>query len=112
MFRAEWHDSRLRHENPVPCRAALDQIWTPELQLLNLRSVKRIREPELSVFPDGSVRFLVRSLGDFSFRANLSDFPFDKQELSFNIVSVANSKFTQPLLAETARDTASSSDSY
>ena len=87
VFRAEWHDSRLRHGNPMLCRAAMDQIWTPDLQLLNLRTVKRIREPELSVFPDGSVRFLVRSFGDFSFRANLSDFPFDKQELSFNIVS-------------------------
>lgn len=91
MFRAGWHDPRLRHGNPVACRAAMDQIWTPVLQLLNRRSVERIREPELSVFPDGNVLFLVRAFGDFSFRADLSDFPFDQQELSFNIVSTYES---------------------
>jgi hypothetical protein len=69
----------------------MDQIWTPVLQLLNRRSVERIREPELSVFPDGNVLFLVRSFGNFSFRADLSDFPFDQQELSFNIVSTYES---------------------
>jgi hypothetical protein len=91
LFRAEWHDPRLAHGNKLPCRADLDQIWTPSLQLLNRRSVERIREPELSVFPDGSVLFLIRSFGDFSFRADLSNFPFDKQELSFNIVSTYSS---------------------
>jgi hypothetical protein len=91
LFRAEWHDPRLRHGNPVACRAAMDQIWTPVLQLLNRRSVEQLREPELSVFPNGNVLFLVRSFGEFSFRADLSDFPFDQQELSFNIVSTYES---------------------
>jgi hypothetical protein len=91
LFRAEWYDPRLRHGNPVACRADMDQIWTPVLQLLNRRSVNQIREPELAVAPDGNVLFLVRSFGEFSFRADLSDFPFDQQELSFNIVSTYNS---------------------
>jgi hypothetical protein len=87
LFRAEWHDPRLRHSDPVACQAANGQIWTPVLQLLNRRSVERIREPELSVSPEGDVVFLLRSFGKFSFRADLSDFPFDQQSLSFNIVS-------------------------
>jgi hypothetical protein len=87
VFRAEWQDQRLAHNDPVACSASLDQIWTPVMQLLNRRSVEQIRQPELSVFPDGSVLFLLRSFGDYSFRANLTDFPFDSQKLSFNIVS-------------------------
>ena len=87
VFRAEWHDPRLRHDHSVPCRADLDEIWTPALQLLNRRSVESIRAPELLVSQDGSVVFRVRSFGEFSFRADLSNFPFDEQELSFKIVS-------------------------
>ena len=87
VFRAEWQDPRLRHEQAVACRALGDQIWTPVLQTLNRRSAERIRAPELSVQPDGKVLFLVRTLGEFSFRADLSNFPFDEQELSFKIVS-------------------------
>ena len=87
LFRAEWHDPRLRHDHPVSCRAGMDQIWTPVIQLLNRRTVEAIRKPELSVFPDGSVLFLLRSFGEYSFRADLTDFPFDAQKLSFNIVS-------------------------
>ena len=87
LFRAEWQDPRLRHDSPVACSASPHQIWTPVMQVLNRRTVEQIRKPELSVFPDGSVLFLLRSYGEFSFRADLSDFPFDRQELSFAIVS-------------------------
>ena len=102
VFRAEWNDPRLQHDGLTACAARIGQIWTPVLQLLNRRSIERIREPELSVAPDGSVLFLLRSLGEFSFRADLSDFPFDGQELSFNIVSTYSPKevrlFTRPEL--------------
>ncbi|MEP4485220.1 MAG: hypothetical protein ABJ013_06310 [Halioglobus sp.] len=87
VFRAEWQDPRLRHELEVPCRAEVDEIWTPVLQLLNQRSLESIRAPELLVSPDGSVVSGVRAFGEFSYRADLSNFPFDKQELSFKIVS-------------------------
>ena len=59
------------------------QIWTPQLQLLNRRKVDRVNEPELVVAPDGRVRQVVRAYGDFSFQADLTDFPFDEQELHF-----------------------------
>lgn len=87
LFRAEWQDPRLRHDGPVACSASAHQIWTPVMQVLNRRTVEQIRKPELSVLPDGSVLFLLRSYGEFSFRADLSDFPFDRQTLSFVIVS-------------------------
>lgn len=87
VFRAEWSDPRLRHNQVVACRPANDQIWTPMLQVLNRRSAELIRAPELSVQQDGTVIFLVRTLGEFSFRADLSNFPFDEQALSFKIVT-------------------------
>jgi hypothetical protein len=90
LFRADWRDLRLAHTGPAPCTVAAGQIWTPLLQLLNRRHVERIREPELSVAADGNVTLLIRSYGEFSFKADLSNFPFDRQELSFNIVSTHN----------------------
>jgi hypothetical protein len=57
------------------------------LQLLNRRRIERIREPEVLVSPNGDVAFILRSYGDFSFRADLTDFPFDEQQLGFQIVS-------------------------
>lgn len=87
FFRADWHDPRLAHTDAVPCLAQPGQIWTPVLQLLNRREVQRIREPELTVSPDGGVTLLMRAYGEFSFHADLSDFPFDQQELMFKIVS-------------------------
>jgi hypothetical protein len=87
MFRADWRDPRLVHPGPEACRATPLAVWTPDLQLLNLRSVQRLRDPELTVTTDGVVTYLLRSFGDFSFHARLSDFPFDEQELGFYIVS-------------------------
>lgn len=87
LFRAEWQDPRLAHDGMEACQADIGKIWTPVLQLLNRRSVERIREPQLAVSPGGAVIFLLRSYGDFSFRADLTDFPFDRQELAFRIVS-------------------------
>jgi hypothetical protein len=87
FFRANWHDPRLAHSGEAPCAVGTQPLWTPVFQLLNRRHVERIRPPELSVAPDGTVTFILRSFGEYSFRADLTDFPFDHQQLSFNIVS-------------------------
>jgi len=87
FLRAEWTDRRLAHGGAIPCSVDSSQIWTPQLQLLNRRKVDRVNEPELVVAPDGRVRQVVRAYGDFSFQADLTDFPFDEQELHFALVA-------------------------
>jgi hypothetical protein len=86
-FRAEWTDPRLAHGGAQRCSVAPAMIWTPRLQLLNRRSVERITEPDLVVAPDGRVRQTLRAYGDFSFQADLTDFPFDRQALYFAVVA-------------------------
>jgi hypothetical protein len=92
VFRAEWHDPRLAHSGAVPCSVRPGQIWDPVFQLLNRRSVDQIRPPELTVSPNGLVNFFLRSYGEYSFKADLSDFPFDRQELIFKVVSTYESE--------------------
>lgn len=87
LFRADWRDPRLAHGGTVACSVGMDQVWTPVLQLLNRRKIERIRDPALSVAADGQVTLTLRSYGEFSFRADLTDFPFDRQQLVFKVVS-------------------------
>ena len=87
FVRAEWMDSRLAHGGMTACIAAPHQIWTPELKLLNRRHIDRADPPVLSVAPDGRVTKAVRAFGEFTFREDLSDFPFDHQELYYTLVS-------------------------
>jgi hypothetical protein len=86
-FRAEWRDPRLAHGGPEPCTAAAEEVWNPGLQLLNRRVLDRVKQPPLLVATDGTVRQVVRAFGDFSFRSNLADFPFDRQQLGFVLLS-------------------------
>lgn len=88
FMRIEWRDPRLAHAGSTPCSVGLRDVWWPELQLMNRRTVQNVGEARPLVLPDGTVTLLLRGFGEFSFRADLADFPFDNQELVFNIVSV------------------------
>lgn len=88
FIRIEWPDPRLAHAGESACTVGLGDVWWPELQLMNRRTVQNVREVRPLVFPDGTVSLLLRGFGEFSFRADLSDFPFDEQELVFDILSV------------------------
>jgi hypothetical protein len=87
FFRVEWLDARMAHRGPEPCSAALEQVWNPQLQLLNRRVVDKVQQPDLVIFPNGTVRQVVRAYGDFSFRADLTNFPFDQQQVGFTLIS-------------------------
>jgi gamma-aminobutyric acid receptor subunit beta len=87
FIRAEWIDSRLAHSGLIPCTVDDALIWTPGLMLLNRRALERVYDPELSVAPNGRVIKVLRAYGEFTFQADLSDFPFDHQELYFTLIS-------------------------
>ena len=71
---------------------SLSEIWHPDLQILNRRSVENVRQTEPLVRTDGRVLMTLRGFGEFSFRADLTDFPFDQQILPFYIVSAYSDK--------------------
>ena len=87
VFRAEWSDPRLAHSAPVPCLATELQVWTPQIQSLNLRVIVQSHPREIRVSPTGEVVMFMRGFGEFSFPADLADFPFDQQRLPFVLIS-------------------------
>ncbi len=88
FIRVQWSDPRLAHDGSSQCSVSLEDIWWPDLRVMNRRTVENVRAIQPTVLPDGTVTLLVRGFGDYSFRADLSDFPFDEQWLSFDILSV------------------------
>ncbi len=88
FIRIEWRDPRLAHAGDTPCSVGLGEVWWPELQIMNRRTVQNVREVQPLVSSDGTIGMLLRGFGEFSFNADLSDFPFDAQALSFEILSV------------------------
>ena len=88
FVRVEWDDHRLAHADSSPCSARIADIWWPDLQLMNRRALQSVREPAPQVRGDGRVSMLLRGIGDFSYRADLADFPFDEQTLSIDLLSV------------------------
>ncbi len=88
FIRIEWTDPRLAHAAETPCTVTIGDVWWPELQVMNRRAVQNIREVRPLVASDGTVSIVMRGFGEFSFNADLTDFPFDTQRLGFDILSV------------------------
>lgn len=84
---AHWQDSRLTHGGRSACTIDGLLIWTPGLKFGNRRSLERLSAPELKVEPGGRVTRTVRAYGDFTFREDLSNFPFDHQDVHFTILA-------------------------
>ncbi len=87
FVRAQWRDPRLAHTGDTHCTMAMGTFWWPQLQMMNRRSVQNVREVPPQVMPDGTVMMVLRGFGEFGFRANLEDFPFDTQPLGFDLLS-------------------------
>lgn len=87
FFRADWKDPRLTHGGPEKCSLNRGDIWSPGLRMLNRRTLQSDLPSTIEVFPDGTVSQSLRGFGDFSFRADLRNFPFDQQELGFRLIA-------------------------
>ena len=85
-FVARWEDPRLAHDGDNPVAVALDEIWYPRLQILNQQRVQKTFADEAIVFPSGEVVYAQRFWGNFSQPLELHEFPFDRQDLAFQLV--------------------------
>jgi len=86
-----WRDPRLTAEilgySLEGCRINPDRIWSPRLQVLNLRNVK-FPLSEVEVDSNGGVVRRIRIIGEFGMPMDLRDYPFDQQDLKITFVSL------------------------
>jgi hypothetical protein len=97
-LRLSWLDLRLRYpaeEAPIGYRewrgeavtARLAAIWSPAVDLANLRGEPTRQSRSLRLYPDGRVELLRRVTGVFGSPLDVERFPFDRQQLRVELVS-------------------------
>lgn len=90
-----WHDPRLVNKD-LPdgetCQYHLDDIWSPQLTILNQRAITTDLRQMMIVNNKGMVRYLQRVHGTLRIPMDLQYFPFDKQKIPIQILSLQHPK--------------------
>ncbi len=87
-FIFRWHDPRLAHEGPGSIIRPLREVWNPRIQFGNQQKVFKTLPEEVSISPEGEVKYLQRVWGSFSQPLKLESYPFDRQSLSVQVMGV------------------------
>jgi hypothetical protein len=88
FFHATWHDRRWVGKVDKPTNMPLDEVWNPNLQIINQQRLWITFPPLVTVYSDGRVVYLQRVWGDFSQPMNLRSFPLDKQLFEIRVTAV------------------------
>ena len=84
----EWKDARLARDDAAEVRRlGLSQVWNPNLQILNEKSLAAQFPQVVSVTRDGTVTYKQRFIGTFTIPLHLANFPFDSHRLPISIVA-------------------------
>jgi hypothetical protein len=87
-----WNDPRLsaksRGSSLEECNLKLDEIWHPELRVMNQGKFWNVSESDIRVDSEGNVLIFHRLRGDLSTQLDIRDFPFDSQVLPIKVLSL------------------------
>jgi len=83
-----WRDSSLAHDGPGPISMPLDDIWFPNVQILNQQKLVSTLPRAVEIHPDGEVTYRQRVWGSFSQPLDLRLFPFDTQRLQVTLANI------------------------
>ena len=82
----QWLDPRLanslRGEASVACPLPLDRMWSPRVQVVNLRSTRKLYEDITLVDGEGVVSLIRREMLEVAVPLDYREFPFDAHSLS------------------------------
>ena len=84
---ARWHDSELAGRFEETRTLNIEEVWHPNLLIVNQRSTNRSLPEVVRVDPDGNVQYSQRFTGHFSAFMDLRDFPLDRQEFEIWVVA-------------------------
>lgn len=84
---AEWNDPRLIEDIDYIRVMDADDVWTPNLQILNQQKLFTTFRDEVVVQADGDVTYTQRYWGTLSYPMNLKDFPLDEHSLKIKLVA-------------------------
>ncbi len=87
-IRLTWKDERLAHDGDQPISIPLDEVWDPQIMLVNRQALMRSHlEKMVEVSPDGTVVYRQQYVGPLSQPLTLKDFPLDVQDFNIHFAS-------------------------
>ena len=90
---ASWRDPRLAAEarggSLAGCRPPLGEVWHPRLDVVNQRFLRKSYPDVVEIDDEGRVEYRQRLFGQLSSPLDLRDFPFDRQRLPIDFVTVS-----------------------
>jgi len=92
VVRMSWNDPMLKGKVETEQLIALSEIWSPDIQLTNEKSLVRKRKEIATLKPDGTVSFRQRYQGELSIFIDYSNFPFDQHIFSIDVVAPFTNK--------------------
>lgn len=90
FYMLRWTDPRLVHDQERKSMP-LNEVWHPRVQILNQQWVSPSFPEVVAVSSEGRVTYRQRVWGTFSQPLDVRDFPFDRQNLSIQLVTVGYS---------------------
>jgi len=85
-LRLSWRDPRLAGRSAEPTVMSPEDIWIPRYAIMNDRGLTPKLPEQALVFPDGTVRYVQRYVGEVAFPTDLADFPLDRQRLGITVL--------------------------
>jgi len=81
-----WTDPRLvGYEG---CQFSIDDVWTPQIDIINAGRLFTRLNKYVNVIESGQVQYFQRYQGSLVFHYDAHNFPFDKHEIVFNLLSI------------------------
>ena len=91
----QWHDSRL---DPLlstqafsPYQRSLEEVWHPNIHIINQRKLTKELDQIVHINPNGIVTYRQRFYGELATTLNLKRFPFDEQNIKIELISFSYS---------------------
>ncbi|HMB60071.1 MAG TPA: hypothetical protein VKN35_09170 [Xanthomonadales bacterium] len=88
FYELRWNDPSQAHPGPDSINRDLDDIWYPQVQILNEQSLVRTFPQTAEIKPDGEVIYRQRVWGSLSQPLELKVFPYDSQTLEIILVGL------------------------
>lgn len=99
-----WRDPRLAKPGAGLRAMNLDDVWNPDLHVMNQRSISTLLPEVVEVEADGTVLYRQRYSGQFSNPIVVRDFPFDEHDFAIRMASAQHVEGELELTHEPLRD--------
>lgn len=91
----QWRDSRLdtllSNQSFATYQRKLDEVWHPNIHIINQRQLNKELDEIVHINPNGIVTYRQRFYGELATKLDLKRFPFDEQMIKIEIISFSYS---------------------